>query len=52
MTDVKDLLNMVITKLNGMDVYDMEVTDPGCDCCSSYAMLDHMDKLGDMKNYI
>lgn len=50
MKDVKELLEMVIGRLNGMDVYDMEVTDPGCDCCSSYAMLDHMDKLGNMKN--
>ena len=49
MKDVKELLNLVIGRLNGMDVWDMEVTDPGCDCCSGYAMLDHTDKLGNMK---
>ena len=49
MSNIKELLEMVIGSLNGLDVWEMEATNYECEYCGNDVDLEHYSKLGEIE---
>ena len=47
MSDVKDILKLIVSRMKSLDVYEVETNDPGCDCCGVSSELVKVKTLND-----